>query len=186
MSYEKDKKDLITQIHLAFKRIKYPKNGMILNSPNEEWELEDFTDRHWNWKDCLWQAISLQMVKKNHAALSFGTPVFYQWIIPAYMVHSIENLFNREVGYQFVDQTVLDVSCVVIIRQMNKLKTNITENDRNEAELLLKHCIQRRCLFSEEQKMTFKSFLELIVTHSNNDVYIEHANVALEGKYYLL
>ncbi|MDR1382519.1 MAG: hypothetical protein LBJ67_01530 [Planctomycetaceae bacterium] len=189
MSKESKRTQVQAEIAEAFYGIVYPEDGRILSSGEDYFDLEDFLDT--TLSHCSWRDIPLGIMekKKNSSILCFGTPQFYRWIIPAYMTYTLEFLLNTEtpdVSLVLMEQTVSEISCDVISYLEDEYSQTPSEENKNHLIESRNHTIRHRSLLSQEQKLTFKSFLEFIVVYSDDESSRDYAYMAIKKQYYLL
>jgi hypothetical protein len=149
-----EKEQLKNEIMNAFREVKYPKNN--LGSPDIE--IEDFLRKDWK----NWQDIPKHIIERNIDELSFFSPEGYQFVLPAYMTFSLDDMDNT----MLVDYTVASLKL---------------PNFYRETENYTYHIFMSRVpLFTSEQVESIIRFLKYVETKIFTDIPNE-ATEALNG-----
>jgi hypothetical protein len=148
----KSRKDLLKEkIVSAFKEVIYP--GEDLGSPDIE--IEDFLEKDW----ISWQDIPKEIIDRNIDELSFFSPKGYQFVLPAYMTFSLDDMHET----LLVDYTVSSLTRFLLYRETENYAYHIFMN--------------RVLIFTTEQIKSIICFLKFAET----EIFIEHPNQATEA-----
>lgn len=181
MPYENDKDNLIARICTAFDDVIYPEDGKIMESGSGHSELEAFLDAQWEGRS--WRDISSDLVQSQSDALYFGKPVFHQWLLPAFLLHSIDDIASDK---SYVMWLMYTLTCSNLADSEDAYKEDPTEENEKEYLDDLAYYTKRRSSLTLEQKKAIRAFLEFAIAYSDDEEYIELSRKAIEREYYLL
>ena len=76
--------DLVSEIRIAFSKVKRPKEDLFISHEQEEGEREYFSKK--KWQDC-----KIEGLLYNSSALFLFTPEAHTYFLPAFMIESLEH-----------------------------------------------------------------------------------------------